>query len=160
MKNFIKAAIVSATIALGTVFSTVSASADSWLKLGTLTCHAEPGWGLVVGSNRIAGCVYSGIDGTQAVYTAEITRIGLDVGYSSNQSFVWAVLAPGSSDFNSLEGTYVGASAEITALIGPNANVLVGGMKKSIALQPVSVGMQTGANVVAAVTSLTISDGQ
>jgi Protein of unknown function (DUF992) len=157
MKNFMKAMIVSATVALGAISTSGSASADSWVKLGTLTCHTKPGWGLVIGSSRSAKCIYSGINGKTVAYNARVTRIGLDVGYTANQTFVWAVLAPGNEDANSLKGTYVGATAEATVGIGVSANALVGGMEKSIALQPVSVGMQTGAGVVAAVSSLTLT---
>ncbi|HFC04554.1 MAG TPA: DUF992 domain-containing protein, partial [Rhizobiales bacterium] len=51
-------------------------------------------------------------------------------------------------------GTYVGASADASVVVGGGANVLVGGFNKSVTLQPVSLQVQTGVNVAAGVTTL------
>ena len=54
-------------------------------------------------------------------------------------------------DPDALEGTYIGATAQATVGLGLGANVLVGGLRKSIALQPVSLQGQTGLNVAAGI---------
>ena len=46
------------------------------------------------------------------------------------------------------------AGAEATVGLGLGANALVGGFRKSINLQPISVQAQTGLNVAAGVQSL------
>jgi len=53
-----------------------------------------------------------------------------------------------------LQGSYAGASAEVSAGLGLGANALVGGFDGSIALQPLSIQGQTGLNVAAGVASL------
>ena len=55
-----------------------------------------------------------------------------------------------------MQGTYVGASAEATAVLGLGANALVGGFKRSVGLQPLSIQAQTGLNVAAGVAELTL----
>src|SRR6202022_924481 len=53
-----------------------------------------------------------------------------------------------------LAGEYVGASGEVTAAAGLGANVLVGGSNRTVALQPISLGGQTGLNVAIGVAAL------
>ena len=55
-----------------------------------------------------------------------------------------------------LKGYYTGATAEATVIAGLGANVLVGGFKKGINLQPLSVQAQTGLNVAAGIGSLSL----
>ena len=56
----------------------------------------------------------------------------------------------------SLEGDYVGASAQATVAVGLGANVLTGGFDKSIALQPISVEGSKGLNVAAGIGSISL----
>ena len=55
-----------------------------------------------------------------------------------------------------VEGDYAGATAGATFGVGLGANVLVGGLDKSIALQPLSVQSNTGLNVAAGVGVITL----
>lgn len=128
-----------------------------WLKLGTLTCHAKTGIGLILGSYKTAECIYEGVDGEEMFYDAEFTRLGVDIGITNAQTIVWVVLAPGRRVDYSLEGTYVGASAEATVIAGAAANVLFGGFENSFALQPLSVGAQAGLNIAAGLTSVKLT---
>ena len=64
------------------------------------------------------------------------------------------MIAPVKVNPGALEGHYGGAGAEATAIVGPGANVLIGGFKHSIMLQPVSVQGQLGLNVAAGLASL------
>jgi sporulation protein YlmC with PRC-barrel domain len=57
-------------------------------------------------------------------------------------------------DPGALAGTYVGATAEAAWAVGMGANVLVGGSKKGVALQPIAIEGLTGANVAAGVTEV------
>jgi hypothetical protein len=51
-------------------------------------------------------------------------------------------------------GDCVGASGEVTVAAGLGANVLVGGSNRTVALQPISLGGQTGLNVAIGVATL------
>lgn len=157
MKKTIFAALTGISLACMTTMG-LAADAKSnnsaGMKLGTLTCHFDSSIGWVIGSVKNAECFYKGVNGEESLYTAQLGRLGVDVGVTSGQTIVWAVIAPGKAHPDSLAGTYVGVSAEATAGVGLSANALLGGFKKSIALQPLSVGAQTGINVAAAVGSL------
>ncbi len=84
----------------------------------------------------------------------KIGKLGVDIGLTNEAVVAWAVFAPGKIGKGALKGSYTGASAEATVIGGLGANVLVGGFRKGINLQPVSVQAQTGLNVAAGVASL------
>lgn len=156
MKKIVTAAVAALALAGMTVAGVAAdtKSNSAGFKVGTLTCHFDTSVGWLIGSVKEADCLYKGINGEEQLYTAELSRLGVDVGVTGAQTVVWAVIAPGKAQPDSLEGTYLGASAEATAIVGLNANALLGGFKKSIALQPVSIGAQTGVNVAAGIGSL------
>jgi hypothetical protein len=56
-----------------------------------------------------------------------------------------------------LSGRYFGATAEASIAVGLGANVLVGGSRRSVALQPLSIQGQTGFNIAAGVGELRLS---
>ena len=156
MKKIVTAAVAALALAGMTVAGVAAdtKSNSAGFKVGTLTCHFDTSVGWLIGSVKEADCLYKGLNGEEQLYTAELGRLGVDVGVTGAQTVVWAVIAPGKAQPESLEGTYVGASAEATAIVGLTANALLGGFKKSIALQPVSIGSQTGLNVALGVGSL------
>ena len=126
------------------------------VKVGTLTCEVEAGWGYVLGSQKDLNCVFkSATNGTVAKYIGDITKLGVDVGYTTAGVMVWGVIAP-SKDMqaDALEGTYVGATAGATAVVGGNLNVLIGGLDKSITLQPISVEGNSGLSVTVALGAM------
>jgi hypothetical protein len=55
-----------------------------------------------------------------------------------------------------LSGHYAGATASATAIVGAGANALIGGLDRSIALQPVSVEGTTGLDVAAGIGAMTL----
>lgn len=132
----------------------IPAKAD--IKIGTLACDVEPGIGFIIGSQKGVSCTFRGTNGSEVEYVGSIGKLGVDVGFTSATKILWAVVAPGSGDGGALAGTYTGVNAEATLGFGVGANVLVGGMHKSINLQPVSVQGQAGLNVAAAVSSMTL----
>lgn len=149
MKKFAIAALVS----LGLISSASAAE----VKIGTLTCRIDGGIGFLVGSSKTGVCQYNGYDNTSQIYDINVNKLGLDVGVTGDTVLVWAVLAPGKSAPDSLEGYYVGASAEASLGPGVGANVLVGGFDKSFSLQPVSVQGLTGINVSLTGTTVQLS---
>jgi hypothetical protein len=55
-----------------------------------------------------------------------------------------------------LAGTYVGASGDISLGLGIGANALIGGSRRSVVLQPISVVGQVGVNFAVGVAGLTL----
>jgi hypothetical protein len=135
-------------------FSAEPAFARSGIRIGTLTCNVEGGVGLVFGSRRNMTCTFRPTSGSREAYRGRITRVGIDIGVTRRAKMTWLVFAPGKLKAGSLAGNYGGASAQAAIGVGLGANVLVGGFKKSIALQPLSVQGQTGLNLAAGVAGL------
>jgi hypothetical protein len=136
-------------------FGAGSASAAGGVKLGLLKCHADRGIGWIVGSSKDVDCVFSPAGGGHdEYYTGSIGKLGLDIGITQETMLGWVVFAPGKLKSGSLKGSYTGAGVEATAGLGLGANVLVGGFRKSVNLQPISLQAQTGLNVAAGVSSL------
>jgi hypothetical protein len=97
------------------------------------------------------------IKGTTEQYVGHISKYGVDIGYTHGGVMVWAVVAPTSSIApGALAGSYAGGTASATVGVGVGVNALIGGMKKSIALQPVSIEGNTGLNIAAGVATLTL----
>lgn len=134
-------------------FAVSPAMAKSGVKVGMLTCHVEGGAGFIIGSSKAMACVFKG-RGRAEHYTGRIGKLGVDIGVTGDTVIAWAVFAPGKINRGALKGSYGGASAEATVIAGLGANVLVGGFRKTINLQPVSVQAQTGLNVAAGIASM------
>src|SRR5580693_6359828 len=130
------------------------------VQVGTLACSISAGVGLVVASQRNVSCNFQPDNGPPEAYTGTITKIGLDVGFTTGGAMVWGVFTDTNRYAGMLSGTYVGAQAEATVAAGLGANVLVGGSNRSVALQPVSVQGQTGLNIAAGVGALELHYAQ
>jgi hypothetical protein len=157
MKNFrlmIGTAVAVAALAIG---STSGAdAAPHGVRVGELTCNVASGWGFVFGSSKDLHCTYRG-NGHFEHYTGSISKFGVDIGYTEGGVLVWGVFAP-SSDIRqgALQGDYAGASAQATVGLGIGANALIGGLDKSIALQPLSVEGSKGLNVAAGIGAISL----
>jgi hypothetical protein len=155
--NMKKFAIAAALLSLAAFAGPAAGPADAagGIKIGMLTCDIDEGFGFILGSSKDVDCVYYPIGKRTAEhYQGNLGRFGVDVGYTAGAKLIWAVIAAGKTDPGALEGHYGGAGAEATAIIGPGANVLLGGFKHSIVLQPLSVQGQAGLNVAAGIASL------
>jgi hypothetical protein len=140
-------------------FATFSpAQAQNRTQVGTLVCDIAPGFGFVVGSQKEVMCQFRPSEpGWRADrYVGAISKFGLDIGATAGGQMVWAVFAPTSRRNWALTGDYGGASAEATVGAGLGANVLVGGSDRTVSLQPLSIQGQTGLNVAAGVTQLSL----
>jgi hypothetical protein len=165
----VKLAIFGAVIGIAMAFSSAamaqapaggaspSGGGGMTVRAGYLTCHVASGWGFIFGSSRDVKCAYALQPGYTEYYTGSITKFGADIGYLSSAVMVWAVLAPTNNlGQGALSGHYAGATASVAAGVGAGANVLIGGFKNSIALQPVSVEGQNGLNIAAGVAALAL----
>jgi hypothetical protein len=146
---------ISAISALAAVLlSTASASAQSRVEVGVLSCRG-PTTSFIVGSHTELRCAFRRADGRVYRYRAAANRLGVDLGIGQTTALEWAVYAPtrriGRHD---LRGNYGGVSAGASVGLGLGANVLIGGSNNTIALQPVSVQGQTGLGIAAGIAGL------
>ena len=125
-----------------------SQAVEARVEVGILTCDVEGGAGLILGSNKDMTCTFKAIDDFVETYIGSVTKLGIDIGTTEATTISWAVFAPTvEMEAGALEGNYAGLSAEATLGVGLGANALVGGLDKSIALQPFSGQTQEGLNI-------------
>lgn len=127
------------------------------VKTGYLTCQEAAGWGFVIGSSHSIHCTYTSNKHRTEYYTGSISKFGADIGYLKSAVILWAVAAP-TTDLGpgALAGDYGGVQASVALGVGAGANVLLGGFRKSIALQPVSVEGENGLNVAAGIAAMSL----
>jgi Protein of unknown function (DUF992) len=138
--------------------ASATAQARQPFRVGGLTCSTGPRVGLVLGSRQDMRCVFvaSGT-GRQYAYAGTIRRLGLDLGVTRGGTLFWAVFARNSQiGRGTLRGNYVGASGNVAVGLGLGAKVLIGGSRRTISLQPLSVEGQIGLNLALGVTNLTL----
>ncbi len=153
MKKLIAAAAVAAM-----AFTTGGAQAASNVQVGVLTCDVEPGVGLIFGSSKDVNCKFTRKGHKTETYRGEIDKLGIDIGVTGGGKIAWLVFAANKDvPSRALSGTYVGASAEASLGLGLGGNWLIGGSKKSIALQPWSVTGTIGVNWSWTWTRLTLN---
>src|SRR5262245_41282289 len=127
-------------------------------RVGRLLCFSTPRVGLVIGSTQSLRCEFYAINPSRRyIYEGRIRRLGLDIGVTGSGTLSWAVFAKNSRiGPGTLRGSYVGASGNFALGPGLGANVLIGGSRRSVMLQPVSVERTIGVNLAAGVTHLTL----
>lgn len=144
-----------ATILLAGMVCCGAADAAGGVKVGVLTCHVSSGWGFIFGSSKDLHCNFSPSAGYGERYVGSISKFGVDIGYTGGGVIIWDVIAPSTTlRRGALTGDYAGATATAAAGVGVGANVLVGGLDRSISLQPVSVMGDTGLNVAAGIGAI------
>lgn len=142
----------------GLAAAPASAQSQGRVQVGVLECNGSKSVSFIIGSKRTLACTFRAPKGKKYAYEGTIRRWGLDVGVTGRNTLVWTVLAPSrgvrSTD---LDGTYVGVAGSVALGVGVAGNVLVGGSKNTIALQPVSVEGQTGVNLALGVGDLKLA---
>ena len=151
-----KSHIVVGAAFAATIMAGAADAAPHGVRVGDLTCNVASGWGFVFGSSKDLHCTFRG-NGHVEHYTGSISKFGIDLGYTGGEVLVWGVFAP-ASDMRegALAGDYAGASAQATVGLGLGANVLVGGLDKSVDLQPISVSGSKGLNVAAGIGAISL----
>jgi hypothetical protein len=146
------------TAALGATLPLAAAHAQAGVAVGTLTCNVASGFGFVFGSSRAMNCTFAGPGPRYEHYVGNISKFGVDIGYTQGGILVWTVLAPTANlSLGALAGSYAGGTASATVGVGVGANALVGGSNNTIALQPLSIEGNTGLNVAAGVAGITLT---
>lgn len=147
-----------AAIATALLAASPASAAKNGVKVGSLNCTVEGGVGLIIGSSKSMNCRYTPLGGGRVErYAGTISKLGIDIGFTKKSYITWTVFAPGKTKAGALAGSYGGASAEATIGVGLGANVLVGGFKNTIALQPLSIQGQKGLNVAAGIAGLKLN---
>src|SRR5215207_8793532 len=120
-------------VAVGLAAGTAGpAAAQGGVQVGTLTCNASGAWGFIFGSTRDLSCTFSA-PGRVEYYRGQISRFGVDIGYTTGGVLIWTVVAPTAMlRPGDLAGNYGGGSANVTIGIGVGANALVGGSNNTI----------------------------
>jgi uncharacterized protein DUF992 len=137
------------------VASFASANALSPVRAGVLQCQGGQNVGFVVGSVTSLECVFRSEGRRPEPYMATVRRFGVDLGFTQQTQFSWAVNAPTSRvGRGELTGNYGGVGANASVGVGGGGNFLVGGPANSYALQPISLQGQTGLNVAAGVADI------
>ena len=118
-------------------------------KVGTLACDMSAGIKLIVRAKKNVACLFTPSQpGPREVYSGTISKFARDPGATADGEMIWAVLAPTNHVHGALAGSYAGAN------VGAGANALVGGLNRTITLQPVSLPDQAGINLAAGVAGL------
>ncbi|WP_319498881.1 DUF992 domain-containing protein [uncultured Cohaesibacter sp.] len=141
-----------------TVSAPVRAAPIDRVEIGQLDCAVKGGKGFIFKSTKDLSCTFksaqSGVP--DEAYFGAINKFGLDIGTTDHGVISWLVLAPTTDKYRpgALAGDYGGITAEATVGAGVGGNLLVGGSKETIALQPISVSAQTGLNFALAVSEI------
>ncbi len=134
-----------------------ASSKRSYTEIGILNCEVSGGIGFIVGSTKDLTCNFNR-PGRDARYFGTIRKFGLDVGATTKAVMSWAVLAQTTNiPPGALSGTYSGLSGQATLGVGVGVNALVGGSKRSVILQPISVQAQLGVNLALGISELQLS---
>jgi hypothetical protein len=126
-------------------------------KVGVLTCRTSASLGLIVASHQRLSCSFTSNSGRTEYYVGHVNRLGIDLGIRRGGIMRWAVIAP-TRGFHrgALAGRYVGASGSASFGVGLGANALIGGFRRSIGLQPLSIERHIGVNLAVGVAGLTL----
>ncbi len=126
-------------------------------QVGLLECNVAPSVGLIITSSKALACRFTRTYAPTDYYVGTITNFGLSIGATGAGRIVWGVFAATHElGHRALAGHYAGASANVTLGLGLGANALVGGNRHSLGLQPLSVNTQTGVDITAGITGLTL----
>jgi hypothetical protein len=151
------AAALAASIGLAAAFVT-PAGAQGGVNVGNLSCSVSSGWGFVFGSSRSLNCTFAGPGGRYEYYVGNISKFGVDIGYTQGGVLIWTVVAPTANLApGSLAGGYAGGTASATVGVGVGANALIGGSGNTIALQPLSIEGNRGLNVAAGIGAISLT---
>ncbi len=155
MRTSLQAAVIAAFASLAVV---TPAAAQS-VKVGTLSCDVSRGVGMILVQKQALLCTFRP-DGAapEEKYTGQIVDYGVALGQVSAGHLIWGVLAPATGmPRGALAGTYAGVGAQASVGAGVGANVLVGGTGRAFSLQPLSLEGQTGVNIAAGITTVTLT---
>ncbi len=131
------------------------AASQARIEAGVLTCEVGEGIALIISSPRDLHCVFHKSDGLNEAYRGAFRSVGLEIGVSGRGVIAWTVIAdtrrmpPGE-----LAGSFGGVEAGGAAVVGGRGQVLIGGSRGTISLQPISVEAEVGVNLAVGITAI------
>lgn len=148
-----------AAAALVALLATTPAAHAKDIQIGRLACNVASGFGLIFGSSKKVTCKFHREGKSTETYSGEINKIGIDIGKTESTHIEWLVFAATTTNYTNgaLSGNYIGVTGEATVGVGLGGNILIGGSRKSFALQPFSVQAQTGLNIAFGLAGLTLN---
>ena len=146
---------LAAALFAGTALAPTVATAG---PVGQLFCNVSGGAGFVITSSKGLNCEYSPANGApRQHYIGTINSFGLQLGAQGPGQLTWDVASAGGAvGPGALAGSFKGASASASVGAGIGTNALFGGLNGGLTLQPLSVQTETGVNVAAGVTNMTL----
>jgi hypothetical protein len=157
-----KSRLAIALTVIAMTWSATPAQTQTTIQLGVLECDISAGFGLIFTEKQSLSCVYTpSKGGATDRYSGSVEEFGLELGVTSGGVLTWVVLsAEKGVPRGALAGTYVGLSANASVGVGLGANDLSGGFKRAYILQPYSIQTQTGMNVAAGISKVTLREAQ
>lgn len=159
LSTILAATMTTALVSL--VGATAAQQPSARVQVGLLECRGGASIGFIIGSTNNLACVLRVAGRPDGHYVAVINKVGLDLGITEHTRLAWNVFAPATRlGPRDLSGNYAGVDGSAVLGIGIGGNVLVGGSRNSIALQPISVEDAVGLSVAAGLESLTLRPGR
>src|SRR5690625_5150159 len=138
MKSMTIALALAAAMAGGTAMAE-----DAGVEIGQLTCKSTATTTAILFTDTHFDCKFASAGKSKRVdhYRGEIKEVGVNLSIKDEVTLIWAVFAPTRQKYapGQLAGNYVGAGADVSAVVGGGANVLIGGGNDGFQLQPISV---------------------
>ena len=156
----IRTALISALSAAAIAAPFAATAQDkARIEVGYLKCTQSASGGNILRATEEFVCVLDSAEPGRAdeTYAGVITKWGINLSDTDQRTIRWVVLASSNEvEPGALAGDYGGLSADVSLGLGIGLNALVGGAKKSITLQPLSVSTQSGIGLAAGVEKLTL----
>jgi hypothetical protein len=155
MKKLTKSIIVMCLFSALLLGAAAVYAAGEGVKMGTLTVKAVPGSGknLIIRSSVDVEAVFTDTAGKKEYYIGEMGyKLGVDLSIKSHEQLEYAVFSPSTAyetGSYALQGKYFGQKATAQMGIGGGAQILLGGLDKSISLQPLALTGTKGYGVSA-----------
>ncbi len=125
-------------------------------KVGDLTCNVASGWGFVFGSSKDLHCTFRGNGHPRALHRLDLQVRRRYRLHRRRRAGVGRVRALVRHARGRAARRLCRRHGQATVGVGVGANVLIGGLDKSIALQPLSVEGNKGLNVAAGIGSISL----
>ena len=142
----------------GLAIACAADAAPAGVKVGDLTCNVASGWGFVFGSSKDLHCTYPPATAIRVSIIPARSPSSASIS-ATPKAACWSGACsrpPPTCARARCQGDYAGATAQATVGVGVGANALIGGLDKSIALQPLSVEGSKGLNVAAGIGSISL----
>src|SRR5438105_8640929 len=116
------AAFVAALGSALAVFAPAQAQGPG-VVIGTLSCSVASGFGFIFGSSRAINCTFAGPGGRYEHYVRNISKVGVDIGYTQGGVIIWTDVSPTSPLVpGALAGNYLGPTSAAPVALGVGAN--------------------------------------